>query len=371
MRQLSPEEQRRGAADLDACRDKLANGSRTFLAASRLLPRRVRDPAIALYAFCREADDIIDIGGATEGNLALLTDRLDAVYRNAPHASATDRAFSAIVHQFDIPRTLPDALIEGFAWDAGGRRYETFADVLAYATRVAGSVGAMMALLMGARDKSQLARACDLGIAMQISNIARDVGEDARAGRLYLPLTWMRDAGLDPERFLADPRPSPELAGIVERMLEAADSLYRRAARGISALPVDCRTGIFAAAYLYGEIGNEVRRNNHDSVTVRAVVPAKRKIELAAKAALSASLSLTQSPVDIPERVFQAAYLVDAVHPHIAEPPLPAWWNLPARTARVIDIFERLEMREREAQMIRLARAQDHAQHLATSSAEA
>ncbi len=342
------------------CREKLANGSRTFLAASRLLPRRVRDPAIALYAFCREADDIIDIGGATQGNLALLTDRLDAVYRYAPYASATDRAFSNIVHRFHIPRTLPDALVEGFAWDADGRRYDTFADVLAYATRVAGSVGAMMALLMGARDKSQLARACDLGIAMQISNIARDVGEDARAGRLYLPIAWMRDAGIDPEGFLDDPRHSPELAAIIERLLEAADSLYRRAARGISALPVDCRAGIFAAAYLYGEIGSEVRRNNHDSITTRAIVPAKRKVELAAKAALSASLSLTQTPIDIPERVFEAAYLVDAVLPTAPEPSEPSWWNLPARTARVVDIFTRLELREREAQMIRLARAEAH-----------
>lgn len=367
MRQLSPEDLRRQAADIDTCREKLANGSRTFLAASRLLPRRVREPAIALYAFCREADDIIDVGGATQGNLDLLTDRLDAVYRNAPHASPTDRAFSGIVHRFDIPRTLPDALIEGFAWDAGGRRYETFADVLAYATRVAGSVGAMMALLMGARDKSQLTRACDLGIAMQLSNIARDVGEDARAGRIYLPLVWMRDAGLDPERFLADPRPSPELAAIVERLLEAADSLYRRAARGIAALPVDCRAGIFAAAYLYGEIGNEVRRNGHNSITTRAIVPAKRKIELAAKAALAASLSLTQSPVDIPEYVYEAAYLIESVQPQFVDPPPPAWWNLPARTARVIDIFERMELREREAQMHRLARTEAQS----TSRAEA
>lgn len=358
MRQLSPEEKRLATADLDTCREKLANGSRTFLAASRLLPRRVRDPAIALYAFCREADDIIDIGGATEGNLALLKDRLDAIYRNAPQSSSTDRAFSQVVHRFDIPRALPDALVEGFAWDADGRRYETFAEVLAYATRVAGSVGAMMALLMGTRDCTQLARACDLGIAMQISNIARDVGEDARAGRIYLPLAWMRDAGIDPDEWLADPHASPEIAGIVERLLEGADSLYRRAARGICALPVDCRTGIFAAAYLYGEIGNEVRRNRHDSITKRAIVPAKRKIELAAKAALSASLSLTQTPVYIPDRVREAAYLLDAVHPHASEPATPAWWNLPARTARVIEIFESLELREREAQTARLSRMQ-------------
>lgn len=358
MRQPSLEEMRQQAVDLDACREKLANGSRTFLAASRLLPRRVRDPAIALYAFCREADDIIDIGGATEGNLALLTDRLDGIYRHAPCASATDRAFCAVVHKFDIPRTLPDALIEGFAWDADGRRHETLADVLAYSTRVAGSVGAMMALLMGARERSQLARACDLGIAMQLSNIARDVGEDARAGRIYLPLTWMRDEGLDPDAWLTNPVHSSAIANIVERLLDGADSLYRRAARGISALPVDCRAGIFAAAYLYGEIGNEVRRNGHDSISRRAVVPAKRKIELAAKAALSASLSLTQSRVAIPDRVPEAAYLLDAVHPHASHAPKPAWWNLPARTVRVIELFEQLELRERDAQSARLSRLQ-------------
>lgn len=351
MLQSSPDRGHRAITDLDACRATLENGSRTFLAASRLLPKRVRDPAIALYAFCREADDAIDIGGATAENLAILSHRLDAIYRNAPIPNAADRAFCDVVHRFEIPRTLPEALIEGFAWDAAEQRYETFAGVLAYATRVAGSVGAMMALLMGARSSAQLARACDLGIAMQLSNIARDVGEDARAGRIYLPLTWMREAGIDPDRFLADPKPSSQIAGVIERLLEGADSLYRRAERGIAVLPMDCRAGIFAASYLYGEIGNEVRRNGHDSISKRAIVPGKRKVELVARAAFAASRSLGQSPVMIPERVPEAAYLVDAVRPLpvITDNAPPAWWNLPARTARIIDIFERLEREERTA----------------------
>lgn len=367
MPQSSPDRHSRFITDLEACRKTLENGSRTFLAASRLLPRRVRDPAIALYAFCREADDAIDIGGATPETLAILNHRLEAIYRNAPLPNPADRAFCDVVHRFEIPRTLPDALIEGFAWDAGERRYETFAGVLAYSTRVAGSVGAMMALLMGARSATQLARACDLGIAMQLSNIARDVGEDARAGRIYLPLTWMRESGIDPVQFLADPKPSSQIAGVVERLLEGADSLYRRAERGIAVLPMDCRAGIFAASYLYGEIGNEVRRNNYDSVTKRAIVPAKRKLELVARAAVAASRSLAQSPIAIPERVPEAAYLVDAVRPlpAITEPAPPAWWNLPARTARIIDIFERLERNEREARRLRsdiaLAQATTHA----------
>lgn len=357
MRQPSIEEMRRNGADITACRNKLANGSRTFLAASRLLPRRVRNPAIALYAFCREADDIIDIGGATEGNLELLNDRLDAIYRNAPQSSSTDRAFCSIVNDFEIPRILPEALIEGFAWDACGRRYETFPEVLAYATRVAGSVGAMMALLMGARGKDQLARACDLGIAMQLSNIARDVGEDARAGRIYLPVAWMRDAGIDVDVWLKNPKPSPELARIIDRLLQAADRLYLRAASGIANLPVDCRAGIFAAAHIYGEIGHEVRRNGCDSVSRRAVVSGQRKIELAAKAALDAVRSLGRLPSETPNFVAEAAYLVDAVPSRLPNEEALAWWNLPARTVRVIELFERLELRDRELQFAHLAQA--------------
>ena len=85
------------------------------------------------------------------------------------------------------------------------RRYETLQDLDAYAARVAGSVGAMMTLVMGQRAPEIVARACDLGVAMQLTNIARDVGEDARAGRLYLPLQWLREAGIDPDAWLAKP----------------------------------------------------------------------------------------------------------------------------------------------------------------------
>ena len=99
-----------------------------------------------------------------------------------------------------------------------------------YAARVAGTVGVMMTLLMGVRDAAALARACDLGVAMQLTNIARDVGEDARAGRLYLPLDWLDEAGVDRDRFLAAPAPSPALARVVARLLAEADRLYARAA---------------------------------------------------------------------------------------------------------------------------------------------
>ena len=334
-------------ADLLACRDLLCEGSRSFQAASRLLPADVRDPAIALYAFCRVADDAIDANpdGAAAG-LAWLRDRLSKAYDGQPADLAPDRAFARIAAQFGIPRALPDALLEGFAWDAEGRRYADLSAVRAYAVRVAGTVGAMMAVLMGVRDAGRLAAAVDLGVAMQLSNIARDVGEDARNGRLYLPLDWMHEAGLDPDAFLANPRHGPQLGAIIARLLDAAEIHYRRARAGIGRLPAGCRVGISAAALLYREIGQEVRRRGHDSVTGRAVVSGRRKLRVIAGGVLPTALSRAPLPdAVIPE----GAFLVDAVLrtvPH-GRRQRPAWWQVRTQVLTVLDLFERLEQRER------------------------
>ncbi|MEM9725893.1 MAG: phytoene/squalene synthase family protein, partial [Pseudomonadota bacterium] len=253
-------------ADLATCRAAIRTGSHSFHAASRLLPRRVRDPALALYAFCRLADDAVDLTDRKIDAVMRLNERLDAVYRGAPADAAADRAFAAAVEASDLPRALPEALLEGFVWDAEGRRYADLSELRAYAARVAAAVGAMMCVLMGVRDRDALARACDLGLAMQLTNIARDVGEDAAAGRLYLPLDALGQVGLDPEAFLAAPAPSPELATVVAGLLAEAQRLYRRAETGVDALPRDCRPGILAARHIYGAIGARIAANGYDSV---------------------------------------------------------------------------------------------------------
>jgi phytoene synthase len=271
-------------ADAAACRVLLKNGSKTFWAASRLLPRRVRDPATALYAFCRVADDAIDADpNATEATVDVLRARLDRIYAGRPDDSPVDRALAVVVAKDAIPRALPDALLEGLAWDAQGRRYETLDELYAYAARVAGTVGAMMTLVMGGRGAAVLARACDLGVAMQLTNIARDVGEDAGRGRIYLPMAWMREAGMDPGEWLKRPAPSDALATVVARLLATADGLYRRADEGVPALPKDCRTAIFAARLIYSDIGRYIARARFDSVTRRAYVPLMRKLWLLAR----------------------------------------------------------------------------------------
>ncbi len=335
-------------ADFAACEAAIRTGSRTFHAASLLLPARVRLPALALYAFCRMADDAIDGSGQPRSALTELERRLSLAYQGTPVDAFEDRALASVVAQFGIPMEIPAALLEGFAWDAEGRRYEDLSGITAYAVRVAGAVGVMMSLLMGVRSPHALARAADLGVAMQFSNIARDVGEDARAGRLYLPLEWLREAGLDARALLERPEFDARLGSVVDRLLESAERLYARAAAGVAELPAACRPAIHAARLMYAEIGHEVARSGGDSISRRAVVPGRRKAVLMARALTAAAggRPFESLGAALPE----AQYLIDAVQSADAQ-----GWAAPdglpdGRFARdliwVIELFARLERRE-------------------------
>ena len=273
-------------SDLQACVAMMQNGSKTFFAASRLLPLRVRSHAIALYAFCRVADDLIDeqpphLAGQA---VAQLRDRLDAIYRGEPGNHIEDQALSLVVEDVQLPRHFLDWLIEGFAWDANGFVCETLDDVHNYAVRVAGTVGAMMCWIMGQRDVHTLSRACELGVAMQLTNMARDVGDDAAKGRIYLPLEWFRQEGLDAQSWLANPCYTASVGQLTNRLLDSADALYNQALPGIACLPADCRAAIHAANLIYAEIGHQLRREGLNSVDQRTVVGTSRKLVLLFKA---------------------------------------------------------------------------------------
>ncbi len=272
-------------ADLACCREAIRTGSRSFHVASRLLPARVRDPALALYAFCRQADDAVDLQPGKAAAVEALRRRLDRIYAGNPADAPADRAFAEAVRAFDMPAALPEALLEGFEWDAAGRRCADMSDLRAYAARVAGSVGAMMTVLMGVRDRDILARACDLGCAMQLTNIARDVAEDGAAGRLYLPLDLLAEAGVDPDAPLGRPT---RVFAVVRLVLKEADALYARADAGIARLPPDCRAGIHAARLIYSDIGTQILRAGPEGLAVRARTRGRRKAALAALAVLRA-----------------------------------------------------------------------------------
>ena len=337
--------------DAQARRALMRGGSKTFFAASLLLPPRVREPATALYAYCRLADDAVDLGSDPHAAMRDLSARLDAIYEGRPGPEDADRALAQVVHRFAVPRALLDALLDGFLWDAQGRRYETLSQVLDYSARVAGTVGAMMALVMETRTPQAVARACELGLAMQLTNIARDVGEDARNGRLYLPRQWMAEAGLDVDAFLGAPVFSPALGAVVQRLLQEADRLYLRAEAGIAELPLDCRPAIQSARRVYAEIGHQLVREGLDSVSHRAVVSRGRKLALLA-ASTGAALMAVPAGADA-EPQTEIAFLVDAVDRCPLPPHLARRRSLDDRMEWASRVHERLLELEHERAMAR------------------
>ncbi len=337
-------------ADMTHCREAIRTGSLSFHAASKLLPARVRDPALALYAFCRLADDSVDDTDDKAPAVLGLRNRLDLVYAGRPRNSAADRAFADVVADFDMPRALPEALLEGLAWDAVGRRYDTLSGVLDYSARVAAAVGAMMCVLMRMRNADALARACDLGLAMQLTNIARDVGEDARAGRLYLPLQWLDEIGKAPAAFLADPQADAGIRDLTARLLTAADHLYTRSEAGIPALPLACRPGIYAARHVYAGIGTSVRRNGFDSITCRARTSGRQKLGWLVLSVMRSGVSMvapgpaTLHAAPTPE----VAFLVQAAARHSQRF---------GRSEAVLSVFAQLEAQDRARRGLERARA--------------
>jgi phytoene synthase len=326
--------------DLAACEELMRGGSKSFFAASSLLPQRVRMPAIALYAFCRVADDAIDEHIDDPRAIQKLQERLGAIYDGQPEAIIEDRAMAMVTHRYGLPRELPEALLEGFAWDAAGRHYDTIEDLHHYCARVAGSVGAMMAMIMGITNPHALARACELGNAMQLTNIARDVGEDARNGRLYLPRAWMRVAGIDPNDWLANPQFTPALGEVIGRVLLEADRLYQRGSSGIAALPRDCRGAILAAASIYAEIGRVISDREMNSVNSRAVVGSARKLTLLCIAKARAQLPTrceTEAPLPAIQFLVDACALAGERKINGITPK-----SFDERCEWVIDLFERL-----------------------------
>lgn len=345
-----PVSQALGLDDLAACRALMRGGSKSFFAASLLLPARLRAPATALYAFCRLADDAIDEGSDPAAAMKLLEHRLDAIYAGRPDAVDADRALAHVVHRYGLPRTLPDALLDGFMWDAQGRRYYTLEDVEAYGARVAGTVGAMMSLIMGACTETALARACELGVAMQLTNIARDIGEDARNARLYIPRNWFLEAGMDADAWLRQPVFDARIAGFTKRLLERADVLYARGECGLSELTWDCRPAIAAARLVYAEIGRQLERDGLNAVDHRTVVSKRRKLVLIAKATAFA-INAPESATAL-EPLPAIAYLVDAVAAAYGPAGRSGRWRMPQRNFEqrvewMVDLFGRLEERDK------------------------
>ncbi len=268
-----------------ACRAWIQRHSKSFFLSSLLLPARVRQASWALYAFCRRADDAVDeqAAGGLE-RVARLRRRLDEVYAGRAADDPIDRAFAAVVERHQIARALPEELLAGMEMDARGVTYETDEQLLRYCFRVAATVGLMMTRVMGCRAEVAYLRAADLGVAMQLTNIARDVGEDARRGRVYLPRTLCNAVGLDPRGLPTAARASEPLKAAVRTLLERAAAHYRSADAGVPLLPRDCRFAIASSRRIYAAIGDAVAANGYDSIAQRAYVSLPGKLALLLRA---------------------------------------------------------------------------------------
>ena len=241
------------AALVEAARVSIEKGSKSFALASKLFDPQTRERAWLLYAWCRRCDDIADgqeHGGALTNNgdpaarLAQIRMLTRQAYDELPTGDLVFDAFGLVARECHIPYHYADDLIEGFALDSAGWRPRTTSDLLRYCYHVAGVVGIMMALVMGVppEDDATLGRACDLGYAFQLANIARDVREDAEAGRCYLPQDWLDEVGLDAAER------SAQLATLIQRLATMAAGYEASARIGARKLPFRSRWAVLAAA---------------------------------------------------------------------------------------------------------------------------
>jgi phytoene synthase len=278
---------------VQSSRETIRKGSKSFAAAAALFDAQTRADAEMLYAWCRRCDDVIDGQELGHGMLApgpaAARQRLEGLIAETKSALAgepTDdpdfAAFQQVAQRRKIPERYALELLAGFAMDVEARRYETAEDTLEYCWHVAGVVGVMMALVMGVEpgDLATLRRAQDLGLAFQLTNIARDVVEDAANGRVYLPAAWLAEAGAPVDR-VADPACRTQVFAVTRRLLDLAEPYYASALDGLAHLPLRSAWAIATARAVYRQIGVEVARRGPRAWDERVSVSTSKKAWLA------------------------------------------------------------------------------------------
>ena len=278
----------------------LSSKGRSFHWARRLLSPVHADRATRLYGFCRRVDDLADEAQSSELARYSLLDIEHAVrsgISNDPLVADT----IMLLQECAIDPAIPVALIRGVMSDLEDVQIATVADLLRYCYSVAGTVGLMMSAALDVSDPRGLHHAIDLGIAMQLTNLCRDVQQDALSGRRYLPASLL--GAIEPSRLI---RPSSEDRPIVsetmETLLDLADTYYRSGEAGLPFLPANARSAILVAVRIYQAIGQRLRARSFDYWTVRAVVPTGRKAMITAGALLTWRVRhLVARPLEIHE----------------------------------------------------------------------
>lgn len=265
--------------------DTIAEGSKSFATASKLFRPAMRRDVLLLYSWCRHCDDVTDgqalgrhqTGTASPETLQRLKqDSLNAC-RGRPADTLPYRALAEVAKRHDLPEAIVLDHIAGFERDVEGWQPRTTDDLLEYCYFVAGAVGILMARIMGVRDIPTLRRACDLGIAFQLTNIARDIVEDARVGRCYLPTAWRALAGLD-VADLVRPDRAEDVYPLAAQLVDIAEPYYASARIGERALPARAAWAIATARGVYRDIGLQVRKKGAEGLSERAHTSKGRKV---------------------------------------------------------------------------------------------
>lgn len=300
-------------------RDAIAEGSKSFALASLLFRPHMKAHAHMLYAWCRHCDDVIDGQnlGFTEPtedgkphiprqhDLDHLTTQTLRAIGGEPVSEPAFKALQRVVLDTQMPREHPLDLLTGFRMDVQQRHYETLEDTLEYCYHVAGVVGVMMAIIMGVKpnDYETLHRASDLGIAFQLTNICRDIIDDAEIGRVYLPAAWLREAGVDPApASLLDPANREAVWAVALRVLEEADRYYRSSGPGVRRLPIRAGFAVAAARGVYRDIGRVVRKRGTAAWDERARTSRRRKLVLAGLGCMQGAGSKSMFFLALPKR---------------------------------------------------------------------
>ena len=268
---------------LEYCKQKAAQSGSSFTVSFIFLPKTQREAMTALYAFCREVDDVVDECtdfSVAQTKLNWWKSEVANLYSNMPQHPVT-KALQPFISQFSLAQEHFLEIIDGMEMDLKFNRYEDFKQLQLYCYRVASVVGLLSASIFGFKNRKTLKYAHDLGMAFQLTNIIRDVGEDARRGRIYLPLDELRKANVTEDDILQS-RESPAVKELIEFQIERAETYYDRALRE---LPVEDtkqqRTGLMMAA-IYRTLLREIKTDSAEKVlNSRTSIPPLRKLMLA------------------------------------------------------------------------------------------
>lgn len=269
-------------ASFEHARMMTAHYSKSFYISARMLPRERRWATYALYGFCRYADNLIDNPrGRSEKELRdevnFLSRELKRAYRNGESEHPILKPFVVVALKYGIPIEYPLELLKGVLMDIEPRRYQTFDDLYLFAYRVAGVVGLMMTHVLGYKSDKAFHYAEKLGVAMQLTNILRDIKEDKNMGRIYLPMEELSRFGVS-EEDIVNERMTPNFRRLMQFQVERAHQYYQEANKGIALLERKAQFSIYSASKIYGGILRKIEALDYDSFKGRVFVPQMKKI---------------------------------------------------------------------------------------------